>query len=277
MRQLVVSLALVAAMLVSAKPAVADPIPPSIPHFDPHDPAAQLTPVERRLLAAKERIHTELQAGEGSARGCDRGVCSMAGSGGGGSYPYSVVLNVQAYQQQYCNWCAPAATQEVQSWNNNFAWANSQSEIASYEGTCFPPYDCGTVVYRARQGLNNYVQPQPANFVYSEFQSTSEGDWWGHLQTDVAYYYMPQIPTVAPCDPDGPACLPDWSTTPYGAGHYLVLDGYWGTSNVGGSVQFEDSSGGCYGSTGRYSTSADIMYAVIMKSNPNHDGNWIIW
>lgn len=259
--------------------ALADgPVAPSIPWFDPHDPAAQPTAAERRVLAQKNRQYEHLLAAHQSwmDKNCTSGVCPMAGDPGGGGFPYSVVLNVAALQQQYCNWCGPATTQAVQYWMNNFQWATAQSTIASSEGTCFPPNNCGTIVYRNRQGLNSYVSPLPAHFIYWEYQTTSSGDWWGKIQTDIAFYYMPQIATVAPHDINAALWLPDWATA-VDAGHYIVVDGYWGYSYTGASVQYEDSSSGCMGNTGRYSTSSATMYYVIMRGSNNHPSNWIIW
>lgn len=277
-----VVLVLVAILTLAVPPAGAradGPVIPSIPSFDPHDPAAQPTADVRRVLAVKQARYEQLAAAQRAwlQRTCPSGVCPNAGTtGGGGSFPYSILLNVAALQQQYCNWCAPAATQEVQYWNNSFGWSDSQSTIASYEGTCFPPNTCGTYVYMTTNGLNHFVQPQPTGFAYASYQTTSSGDWWMKTQTDIAAFYMPQVPTVAPHDPDAALWLPDWSTGVY-AGHYIVIDGYWGYNYSGGSVQFEDTSSGCMGNTGRYSTSAATMYYVIIKGNGNHPSNWIIW
>lgn len=268
-------------LVLHVSPALAEDgiVVSSIPAFDPRDPAAQPTASELKLLAAKQMRHEELEAAHKAwlQSACPTGVCPNSVPGdGGGSYPYSVTLFIPALQQQYCNWCGPATTQAIQLWNNDMAWSNSQSTIATYEETCFPPSTCGTYVYKNRQGLNNYVQPQPANFIYWEYQPTSDGDWWAKLQTGIGGYGMPQVATVAPHDINAAASLPSWPTE-VNAGHYIVIDGYTGYTFAGGSVHYTDSSSGCAGGTGSYSTSSETMRYVIVKANDNHPSNWVIW
>ncbi len=255
-----------------------DPIIPSIPYMDPHDPKWQPAPEVRPILAVKH-AQTEIWLAQQRAflaKACPTGTCTDAGVGGG-TYPYSMTLHVLAFQQQYCNWCGPATTQAVQYYRNG--GYDTQSTIASYSGTCFPPYTCGTIVGNDVTASNHFVS-LPSGFAYEWYTTSSGGDWWGKLQTDIYGYFMPQVVTVAPHDSDSTLYLPSWPTAvtnPPGAGHYVAVDGYTGYNFSGGSVHYTDSSANCVGSTGSYSTTSDTMYYTILKSNQNHAGNYIIW
>jgi len=272
MKLLGVFIAALALSLVTSVPASADPPGPYLA-LNNNDPASALSPQERATLAAKERLFQDHWRQHRKIQSAGGGPSPYSIPNPGGSWPLSVTLGVSPKQQELYYYCGPASTQAVESYSKQGSF-HSQGTIAVTENT---NNDLSTYVWRDRVGLNTYVQ-MPSGFVYAEYQPASDGEWWARLQEDIAGYGLPQVVTVAPHDSDATAWLPSWPNA-ITAGHFIVLGGYYGynSSDSGASVTYADSSGGFSGGTGTYSTSSTTMRYVIVKTNAQHAGNWIIW
>jgi hypothetical protein len=275
--------------------------PPATPGANASD--VPLTPAQQQALTAKLAIAQQLQQNPKLAAGrltpavaCPFSSSPMSVSALSGSTMAGLSVTpaascngqwgyVRTYPkvQEDPNWCGPASIQVA----SNYIWRMPQGadkwpqwQIAGWAGTS----SAGTNGSNETAALNTATAGSPYLPAYWTYLSATASQvasgslWHSLLRTDIAYYSMPQIVSVAPKDPGFGYYLTSWAgAKAQYAGHYIVLNGFDGAwNNTRGPIVTYDDSAIPPGGVAAYDPAYDV-YAMIMKTNVNKRGVLVAW
>jgi hypothetical protein len=264
-RSVVLTIALVIGLLVSAGLAQADDIAWKAAHdTDPHLP---LTQTQLDMTAAKRAAETQGGGAVPASFAAPMAPCGGCGSGGG-SYPSSASLVANQTPQQTSYWCGPASVQEAlgalgvsisQPAAASALHTTTDGTAWSGGGTSPSNYPIPDVMNRYQS--RNYYVPQPVSSPTSSAISTYESD----LEMDVSMIRAPVIGNAYETRYSNYHLVghPQDRTI----FHWFEIRGYYGS---GGTTLYEDSvhnatSVSWYASVPAYSSLPSYQIVTIVS------------